>query len=223
MFIYIRSVIDAIAIACFACVFAFIEIEVEGPDGWAKNLPTPQNVLGHLSLYHVFMVSMAAIVIAGFIYFRSSCTASNDNKCNTLTPITPWWKMLLTNIGTFVFHLVLFFLVQDFLWFVFNPAYTIKRYKQSCIPWHKQWFLGIPSFNFMGAAMIAFIIALSPVRKQLGVSVGAYAGCVALAVAVSPLYHTFYRNIHSTCIQGNTSGLPSRCGATVNLGEKCTL
>ena len=79
---------DALFVWLFALVFAMIEIEVEGKDGWAKNLPTPKNVLAHLSLYHIYMILLAVVVVSGFVYFRyqKPCTAINPNRTNQSAP-----------------------------------------------------------------------------------------------------------------------------------------
>ena len=61
---------DAVFVFLFALVFALIEIEIEGKDGWAANLPTARNVVGHLTLYHVYMVALAVLVVSGFVIFR---------------------------------------------------------------------------------------------------------------------------------------------------------
>ena len=188
----------------FALVYAMIEIEVEGPAGWAKNLPTPQKVLGHLSLYHVFMVAMAALVIGGLLSYR---------ECATQKEWT--WKRGLGLAGEYLFLLVVFFLAQDFLWFVLNPSYTIARYRQACIGWHRPWVIGVPAFNFAGAALLAVVLALhSRARGRLGATLGSCAAAVALTIAASPLYHRFYRKVHAPCFVGPSRN-PELCGADI--------
>ena len=45
---------ESLFICIFALLYALLEIEIEGQDGWAKNLPTPQIFL-HFTQYHVIM------------------------------------------------------------------------------------------------------------------------------------------------------------------------
>jgi len=39
---------------------------------------------------------------------------------------------------------MLFWIIEDFLWFVLNPAFGIAGFVRKNIPWHKQWFLNVP-------------------------------------------------------------------------------
>lgn len=41
--------------------------------------------------------------------------------------------------------LMFFWIAEDFLWFVLNPAYGVSRFSQDQIPWHKHWMLGVPT------------------------------------------------------------------------------
>ena len=34
--------------------------------------------------------------------------------------------------------------LEDFLWFVFNPYYGLKKFNKKHIPWHEDWFGPIP-------------------------------------------------------------------------------
>lgn len=186
----------------FALVYAMIEIEIEGPSGWAKNLPTPQKFLAHLSLYHVFMVLMAALVLAGVLAHREE-------------PKGWTWRRALELAGEYLFLLVVFFLAQDFLWFVLNPSYTVARYRQPCIGWHKPWILGVPAFNFAGAALIAAVLAAHRSgRARLGATLGVCAAAVAITVAASPLYHRFYLSSHRPCLEDSFD--PEMCGSEIS-------
>ena len=61
--------------------------------------------------------------------------------------------MELFVVGLFVIFLVL----EDFLWFLLNPHYGLKKFK-SRVWWHPKWFLGVPSFYWtavpIGTGMI---------------------------------------------------------------------
>lgn len=198
---------DGIFIAIFALVYAWIEIEIEGPAGWAKNLPTPQKAVAHLSLYHVYMVILAGLVIGGLLYYREQDYREEDSKKKK-------WTHWLQVGGEFIFLLIIFFLAQDFLWFVMNPSYTVLRYKESFIPWHTHW-VGIPLFNYVGAAALVMLLFLMrESRKRLAVTLGTSAVCLVVLVCVSPLYHLFYRKTHAACFEGPQRN-PALCGAEI--------
>ena len=104
-----------------------IEIEIEGPDGWAAKLPTwrisnkwtkifygDRPLTGYHLWLQVFVVMMAHLPFA----------------------LRAWqWTgaMELRVIG----FVILFFIIEDFLWFVLNPAWGIRRFHPDHIWWHK--------------------------------------------------------------------------------------
>ena len=115
-----------------------------------KNLPTPQKVAGHPSLYHVYMVLLAAVVIGGLPYYRAHKTD---------------WKHVC---GEFVFLLVIFFLAQDFLWFVMNPGYTVLGYVSPLSPGTRTGSWAFPLFNYVGAAVLCVLLFLMPGSPESG-------------------------------------------------------
>ena len=139
-----RAAIDSSFVFVLALVYAAIEIEIEGPDGWAKNLPTPQNFLGHLSLYHVYMIFLAVCILSGFYYFRNTAIKTESSHVVEPKKRPNLALRILTVIGQILWMLIFFFLIQDLLWFVLNPSYTINGYCASKIPWHTPWLWGIP-------------------------------------------------------------------------------
>lgn len=119
-----------------ASLFALLEIQIEGKDGWAKNLPTwrkPANTKGLLGFwvdpnqprtgYHTYL--WAFLFTISHIAFL----------------LTPW--TIRKEIYVISYYSLLTTL-EDFLWFAFNPHYGIKKFKKGEIPWITNWFLGVP-------------------------------------------------------------------------------
>jgi hypothetical protein len=54
--------------------------------------------------------------------------------------------------------LMWFWVAEDFLWFVMNPAFGVRKFRPAFIPWHKRWFLGLPvdywGFGGLGALLL---------------------------------------------------------------------
>ena len=48
--------IDSLLVFIISLIYALIEIEIEGKHGWCKYLPTTKKFLGHLTLYHTYML-----------------------------------------------------------------------------------------------------------------------------------------------------------------------
>ena len=109
-----------------AYAFARLEIEIEGPHGWAANLPTwrinnrwTRLFYGSRPLtgYHLWMQSFIFLIV----------------HLPFAVHVWQWsWALELRVIG----FLILFYIVEDFLWFVLNPAYGLKRFRREHIWWH---------------------------------------------------------------------------------------
>lgn len=187
---------NAIFVFIFAVIFALIEIEVEGTNGWAKNLPTTKNIVGHLTLYHVYMVLLAIFIIAGFLFYKQSKNCKGPPEKKNTSKQSRVFNKYVQPILIIIFHIVLYFLIQDFLWFVFNPGFKVTGYHPSNIPWHKYWFGGLPIFNYIGLAVVLVLLCATYFDFSLVTSIATYVLLVAAACLLSPLYHLFYNSIH---------------------------
>ena len=115
-------------------IVALLEIQIEGKNGWANKLPTwrienriVSFILGPyhpLTGYHFFL-SLLVILFFHFPFFVG----------------LPWSASFELKIFSMFFF---FWIIEDFLWFVFNPNFGIGKFKKGEIPWHSRWFLRIP-------------------------------------------------------------------------------
>ncbi len=121
-----------------ASLHAWMEIEIEGPNGWAAKLPTKRydTTLARLifgvpiTRYHLVMMA----TILAFAHLPALFVA-------------PWtFAHELVVFGYVILH----FTLEDFLWFVFNPAYGIRKFSKQNIWWHSRWFLGLPLAYWTG-------------------------------------------------------------------------
>jgi len=128
--------------------FAEVEIAIEGPHGWAVNLPTwrlPDDhwltvLLGRpVTGYHVWMIVFVFSILHVPLVFTR-----------------PTWSMELQILS---FN-ILFWVLEDFLWFVRNPAFGFANFKAEKIWWHKVWWGVMPRDyyvgTFAGTALYAF-------------------------------------------------------------------
>jgi hypothetical protein len=135
-------------IILLAFFFANVEIQIEGSNGWAASLPT-WRVENHALLdifwsgrpmtgYHVWVFSFM------FLAFHLPVFACGK------------WNIFLESriLGA----LMIFWIVEDFLWFILNPAFGWAKFSSAFIPWHKHWVLGVPldylTFTVIGAALL---------------------------------------------------------------------
>lgn len=105
---------------------ALLEIQIEGPDGWAANLPTWEArprwlrwLLGSRSItgYHLY-IHLLVLVLVHLPFGLGLLAFSLHAEARILA------------------FLVLFWVLEDFLWFALNPAWGLRRFRRSEIPWH---------------------------------------------------------------------------------------
>ena len=132
-------------------VFANLEIQIEGKRGWAADLPCWRKEKGWvvrllggrpLTGYHMWM-SIFLILMFHFPFL-----------------FTDWYPKTELLIWGLLYG---FFLAEDFAWFVFNPHYGIKKFKQAEIWWHGSWWGPVPSIYYFLAGMAIILIVLSQV------------------------------------------------------------
>jgi len=133
-----------------AFFFAKVEIHIEGGSGWAGSLPT-WRIEKHWLLdifwggrpmtgYHAWVFSFIFLIFhfVFFIYGEWS------------------WKLEMKVLAS----IALFWIAEDFLWFVLNPAFGIRKFNRQNVPWHKKWLLFAPLdywvYLMVGSALLYY-------------------------------------------------------------------
>ena len=146
----IRFVLLVGWILLLAFLFAQAEIQIEGPHGWASSLPTWRIVDSHvlkflfggrqITGYHVFIFAFM------FAVFHLPCALTGAFSLQLEARI----------LGS----LMAFWIVEDVLWFILNPAYGLSKLTPHDAPWHPCWCLGMPIdypvFMGVGALLLAY-------------------------------------------------------------------
>ncbi|NHQ86525.1 hypothetical protein HA050_10405 [Iodobacter sp. HSC-16F04] len=121
-------------VALLGLFFAQVEIQIEGAAGWAAALPT-WRIEKHWLLdifwggrpmtgYHAWVFPFVALFFHFPFFFMQQCSL----------------RLELRALASIMF----FWIVEDYLWFVLNPAYGIHHFSPAYIPWHKNWFWFAP-------------------------------------------------------------------------------
>jgi hypothetical protein len=93
--------------------------------------------------------------------------------------------------------------VWDYLWFVLNPAYTVRRFRRGNVWWFEvPWIWRFPLDYYMSIGLSIALAALAavahgsaePLRRHLLILAG-LAVLIALTVVLAPLYHRWYRHM----------------------------
>lgn len=136
-----------------AMVLALLEIQIEGRHGWAENLPTWRPPAHHW-LARLYAKLLAGKVVTGyhlamfafvFLVFHLPYVFG--------LPLT-----LERELKTVSFYFM-FVVLWDFLWFVLNPHYPLKRFKREHIWWHKRW-LGVAPIDYYGGLALSLLVFL---------------------------------------------------------------
>ena len=145
-------------VALCAFFFANVEIQIEGANGWAANLPT-WRVEHHLLLdifwggrpmtgYHAWVFSFMLLMFH--------------------LPLLVTWKWSMKLEARIIGCSMLFWIIEDFLWFILNPAFGVSKLDPAHVPWHKFWFYGIPTdyvtFTLVGLALLVW--SFLPARQK---------------------------------------------------------
>lgn len=136
------------AVLVLAYCFARVEVEIEGDAGWAANLPT-WRIEKHplldvfwggraLTGYHLWMFSFVGLCFHFPLCFMGQ------------------WSLALE--ARAVASIMLFWIVEDFLWFIVNPAFGWRRFTPRHVPWHKRWALGAPADYWIFGAMAIVLL-----------------------------------------------------------------
>ena len=135
-----------------SAVMALLEIEIEGGAGWASRLPTwryeserTHRWLGARAItgYHLYF-QLLILLLAHMPYFLSITSPS-----------------LATELRIIAFVL-LFWVLEDFLWFVLNPAYGLRRFRREAIWWHAEnWWGFMPRDYWIFTPLAVALLAVS--------------------------------------------------------------
>jgi hypothetical protein len=138
-----------------ALILAWWEIQIEGKDGWAAKSPGWRIEKGFL------MKLTGGLPITGYHFFMQIFLLSMLHL--PLFFIQWSWRLESLLLGFYVGMLM----IEDFLWFVFNPYYGIKNFQKNKIWWHKRWLGPVPTIYWIMTLITLGLIFLG--REALGI------------------------------------------------------
>jgi hypothetical protein len=152
------TIIFAIVLGlCFfvwARLYASQEVSIEGPVGWAIAAPTWK------TKNKLYGAAMSGKVLTGY-HLTMFILPLFFLHLPILVPLLAWNTNLFTvsrELELFAYYFVLC-TGWDFMWFVLNPAYGLKRFRKGEIQWHKEWIGRLPKDYVVGfATVIGFTI-----------------------------------------------------------------
>ena len=165
-----KPIQNGIFVFVVSIIYSLIEIEMEGKNGWCTHLPTAKNVISSFTLYHLLMMALVFVIFYQMFHKK--------------------------DIWIMIFYITMFFFIEDFLWFVLNPYFTIKNYNKENITWHKTWISGQPLENYICYGIVLLTYFNTKFKKEQMNSILYIALLIAITVSLAPFYHLIYVKLH---------------------------
>jgi hypothetical protein len=122
----VSHIVFVLFLSAAATAFALLEIQIEGAAGWAAGLPTWRRdnrwtrvLLGGRPLTGYHLYCPIFVLIAVHLPFGLG--------------LATW---TLHGEARAVAFLILFWILEDFLWFVLNPRYRVRGFRKERAAWH---------------------------------------------------------------------------------------
>ncbi|MCC6809016.1 MAG: hypothetical protein IT381_16430 [Deltaproteobacteria bacterium] len=153
---------QSIGIFIYCLLLAWLEVQIEGEAGWAANLPTWRRQPAWAkkdSRFFAFLRAAFRVTSGGNELTGYHLAMTLLVFCSLMLPVlmaTPTLALFARCLGFFFLTLV----TWDFLWFVLNPAFGVRRFNKQAIKWHPRWLGPVPAaypFGYtFGAACVAY-------------------------------------------------------------------
>lgn len=135
-----------------ATVLAILEIQIEGANGWAKNLPTWRPHQGH-PIAKIYAKMMSGKELTGYHSAMFGFVLLIFHLPFALgLPLTMNSELKILSL------FFIFIALWDFLWFVLNPYHPLKNFVKAN-PNHKQFLLGMP-VDYYYALAVSLVLAI---------------------------------------------------------------
>jgi hypothetical protein len=176
----------------YALLFALVEIEIEGPHGWADKLPTWYRVTPWYA--RLFAALLSGKPLTGYHLMMLPITVVSFHL--GLAFGLPWSGALEARLMA---AYMVFNVVWDFLWFLLNPHFGWKRFRKGGVWWHNKIWLGRFPIDYWNGFALSFALAALAVHLgdrtalvQHAVYTAGMVALTAVAAAGAPSYQGWY-------------------------------
>jgi hypothetical protein len=195
----------------YALLFALVEIEIEGPDGWAEKLPTWYRVRP------LYARALAAVLSGKPLtgYHLTMLPLSLLSFHLGLAFGLPWSLGLEARLlaGYLVFNVA-----WDFLWFLLNPYFGWARFRKGAVWWHDSVWVGRFPIDYWNGVGGSFVLAGLPwlfgsdgtALRDHAVFTAGIALLTLGAALAAPLYQRWYRHMRRPGSDERSLALPPR-------------
>ena len=180
----------------YALLFALVEIEIEGPDGWAERLPTWFRVTTPAARFYGLFMRGKPLTGYHAVMFVLPLWSFHLGFFGGV----PWsWAGEAATLAAYMAWVV----TWDLLWFVLNPRYGWSRFRKGQVWWHGRTWIGRFPIDYWSAVAVSVAIAAtaqvtardSGVLARHAVLLAGFAALTAACGLASPAYMRWYQHM----------------------------
>jgi hypothetical protein len=173
----------------YALMFAAVEIEIEGPHGWAERLPTWFRVTTPPARFYGLLMRGKPLTGYHAVMFVLPAWSFHIGFVGGV----PWsWGAEATTLSAYMAWVV----TWDFLWFLLNPRYGWARFRKGEVWWHGRTWIGRFPIDYWSALVLSLAVAAAAaastgtfevLQRQAALLIG-FTLLTALAAVAAPAY-----------------------------------
>jgi hypothetical protein len=135
----------------FGVIWAFVMVNAEGNDGWGgkSGWRLRKDQLPWLRILTFGRPINFLPVFACLTFFGTYLLVPAWSYAHNVPFSTAAW-------GELIVYFLLFFIIEDYIWFLVNPGFGAGKFSKKFVPWHPYWILGMPFDYWFAVAAILF-------------------------------------------------------------------
>jgi hypothetical protein len=180
----------------YALLFALVEIEIEGPNGWAERLPTWFRVTTPVARFYGLFMRGKPLTGYHAVMFVLPLWSFHIGFFGGV----PWsWAAEASTLAAYMVWVV----TWDLLWFVLNPRFGWARFRKGAVWWHGRTWIGRFPIDYWSALAVSCVLAASARVTATGggvlerhlVLLGGFAVLTVACGLAAPAYMRWYQHM----------------------------
>jgi hypothetical protein len=180
----------------YALLFALVEIEIEGPHGWAERLPTWFRVTTPVARFYGLFMRGKPLTGYHAVMFVLPLWSFHIGFFGGV----PWgWAAEASTLAAYMVWVV----TWDLLWFLLNPVFGWARFRKGAVWWHGRTWIGRFPIDYWSALAVSCALAASARVAATGrgvlerhlVLLCGFAALTVVCGAAAPSYMRWYQRM----------------------------
>lgn len=194
----------------YALLFALVEIEIEGPHGWAERLPTWFRITTPVARFYGLFMRGKPLTGYHAVMFVLPLWSFHIGFFGGV----PWsWAGEAATLAAYMAWVV----TWDFLWFVLNPRFGWARFRKGAVWWHGRTWIGRFPIDYWSALVVSCGLAAGARLTATGggvlerhlVLIAGFAALTVVCGVAAPAYMRWYAHMRRPGSDERALCLPS--------------